>query len=1275
MAVSSVISRVYDLNKPLAMDTLGRVFSMGDRSGDQFNISLHKGKDPVDLSTAAVNGYFIRIPAGKKISEGSTIMINGLATSNVATITLPEACYVEPCRFVLTIKVTLGGVRHAIYAGEGAVLRSTTDTIVDPSREIPSLEELFAQIAKMEAAAAQVDAAVNSATSAASAANSAAQDARESASALENMTAIAHKADNGTNPTISVSNVDGHYQLDFGLPEGPKGVKGDKGDQGDQGPVGPQGPQGLKGEVGPEGPTGPQGDQGLKGDEGPQGPKGDNGITPHIDEGSGNWFVGDQDTTVKAQGPKGEKGEQGLQGPPGPTGDPGPKGDQGGVGPEGPRGLQGDAGPKGDNGTTPHIDISSGNWFIGEDDTGVHAQGPKGEPGDTGPQGLQGPQGEPGPTGEKGPKGDKGEPGSIGNIVVKAHKVEAGGDPTATKEETEGYINIDFGIPEGLQGQPGPKGDQGLPGENGVNGKDGVTPHIDEGTGNWFIGEKDTNVKAQGPKGSDGVTPHIDEESGNWFLGETDTGVKAKGEDGIPGLNGMNGEPGKNGATFTPSVSPEGMLSWTNDQKLPNPESVDIRGPKGDKGEPGTVADIPYSDEEPKPLGVAAPGVSEEVSRADHVHPMPEIGGRNLLPETRDFSERWTNMIQWTREEEKYRGLSVVSRAAVYGGFGRTTTLEDGKVYTISFFLKTKKEDPYAVSWYVEQSEGYVQITDILCNDYIYGYPGELYGHLVPSTEWERAIMTFKAVGSGNFRFVLNPETSITEETRIYVCGFKLEEGSIPTDWTPAPEDLEISYSNEPAKDLGVASAGVSTDVARADHVHPLPEIGGTNLLLGTKDFTDYLYSSSAIGSEFIPNGYEDFTVYKRSATWGGCSRVSNLKKGEYYTFSGYVKVENATADTTVISYFSSEADVRNKLTVGQLNFKGEKFIDGEYVRLSATTYAKEDVSVKCRYEIPIINNGEVLYCFGYKLERGKVATDWSPAPEDLVSVGRSCAVGCEGAPQEKTWHKFASISSTKINENYNIVFLVHTGGYAHNSSEKAHIGILSASFRIGGLGEIVPVFAWILSTDSIRAENFVCAHKTIDENHYVELWCNVPESWFVYHFEVLSEGTRDSVAHDIWTLYNGISPGDAGDMPSDYEQLVSTKYDYVPTTRKINNKPLSSDVTLTAEDLGISSGGGSSSGAGFKTYDLDLGPDDWSNLSENMMQSNKTVNVGDATHVLLIPNGTKWSENLAYKFSKVMKDISPIAKKAKTTGITSVIAINEKGNYTETVPFQIIAW
>ena len=56
------------------------------------------------------------------------------------------------------------------------------------------------------------------------------------------------------------------------------------------------------------------------------------------------------------------------------------------------------------------------------------------------------------------------------------------------------------------------------------------------------------------------------------------------GEDGAPGAQGPAGE---NGATFTPAVDASGNLSWTNDKSLPNPDTVNIRGPQGIQGATG----------------------------------------------------------------------------------------------------------------------------------------------------------------------------------------------------------------------------------------------------------------------------------------------------------------------------------------------------------------------------------------------------------------------------------------------------------------------------------------------------------------------------------------------------------------------------------------------------------------------------------------------------------------------------------------------------------------
>ena len=67
----------------------------------------------------------------------------------------------------------------------------------------------------------------------------------------------------------------------------------------------------------------------------------------------------------------------------------------------------------------------------------------------------------------------------------------------------------------------------------------------------------------------------------------------AKGADGLPGKDGADGAPGKDGTngrdgvTFTPAINAAGDLSWSNDGGKANPETVNLKGPKGDTGTRG----------------------------------------------------------------------------------------------------------------------------------------------------------------------------------------------------------------------------------------------------------------------------------------------------------------------------------------------------------------------------------------------------------------------------------------------------------------------------------------------------------------------------------------------------------------------------------------------------------------------------------------------------------------------------------------------------------------
>ena len=60
----------------------------------------------------------------------------------------------------------------------------------------------------------------------------------------------------------------------------------------------------------------------------------------------------------------------------------------------------------------------------------------------------------------------------------------------------------------------------------------------------------------------------------------------------VSGQQGIQGEQGNTGVTFTPHVDADGNLSWTNNGGLENPQTVNIKGPKGaDSTVPGPKGD------------------------------------------------------------------------------------------------------------------------------------------------------------------------------------------------------------------------------------------------------------------------------------------------------------------------------------------------------------------------------------------------------------------------------------------------------------------------------------------------------------------------------------------------------------------------------------------------------------------------------------------------------------------------------------------------------------
>ena len=211
-----------------------------------------------------------------------------------------------------------------------------------------------------------------------------------------------------------------------------------------------------------------------------------------------------------------------------------------------------------------------GTTLVITSDSGTSACDLKGSQGD---MGIRGPQGAAGKIGQDGTvtfdeltdeqraslKGEKGDAATI--ALGTCTTGEPGTEVVITNSGTPSAAVFNFVIPRGNTGSQGPKGDTGK----------GLT----------ILGTYPT-LQAL----TEAVTSA---QQGDTYNVGTSTPYDIYMWDSAAASFVSQGRlQGANGAVFTPSVSADGTLSWTNNGGLDNPAAVNIRGPQGEPGANGT---------------------------------------------------------------------------------------------------------------------------------------------------------------------------------------------------------------------------------------------------------------------------------------------------------------------------------------------------------------------------------------------------------------------------------------------------------------------------------------------------------------------------------------------------------------------------------------------------------------------------------------------------------------------------------------------------------------
>lgn len=434
-------------------------------------------------------------------------------------------------------------------------------------------------------------------------------------------------------------------------------------------------------------------------------------------------------------------------------------------------------------------------------------------------------------------------------------------------------------------------------------------------------------------------------------------------------------------------------------------------------------------------------GLTTRVSSTETNLANLEIGGRNLVLRSKDFTsgdDYWYINGNYRKSIDN-DGFTVVSISRSGAGlewnriiphaFIPVEEMHRGIIVSFDFMCdKVSELDRGCICALQTYNSGGGRIGWYESQDILSGTQCKLSAPLSDG-KWIRVQVPFsegdlkKTYGSSDAVAYTSVSLQLVSNGSIHFKKVKIEYGNKATDYTEAPEDVDqqITAAETIASQTAdkfnwlVKSGTNSTDFELTDRTATLVasainmnglvtfsglntdakneigkvaqskvdglEVGGRNLwkknqaydALNDSFWTD-ANNNTRIQTTAPYDTVNGFGVQRISSGWIGITQRVPIEKNTYYTLSAYIKWEDEN-NKAIIAFYDNYSLQSGTLVTSQVGTT-------EYKRVSVTFNSGDGTYSTCRFEC-FTNTPYLIY--GYKLEKGNKATDWTPAPEDYL--------------------------------------------------------------------------------------------------------------------------------------------------------------------------------------------------------------------------------------------------------------------------------------------------